>query len=159
MRSPRTSLRYRLQIGSRGEKTIALAIGCRSANQPVQISTFTRSLAAAEELARTEGRPPCQVESSGAPFNDWLQRSAADIGMMLTATPHGRIPAAGLPWLDAAFGRDAIIVALQTLWLWPDIARNVLRYLAATQSTDSFAASGAETGQDTQRGARRRHTA
>ena len=55
------SLRYRLQIGSRGEKTIALAIGCRSANQPVQISTFTRSLAAAEELARTDGRPACQV--------------------------------------------------------------------------------------------------
>jgi glycogen debranching enzyme len=66
--------------------------------------------------------------------------------MMLTATPHGRIPAAGLPWLDAAFGRDAIITALQTLWLWPDVARNVLRYLAATQSADTFAASGAEPG-------------
>jgi len=140
------SLRYRLQIGSRGEKTIALAVGCRSASQPVQISTYTRSLSAAEELTRTEGRPTCLVESSGARFNEWLQRSTADIGMMLTVTPHGRIPAAGLPWLDAAFGRDAIIVALQTLWIWPDIARNVLRYLAATQSTDNFAASGAEPG-------------
>ena len=140
------SLRYRLQIGSRGEKTIVLAIGCRSATQPVQISTFSRSLSAAEERARNEGRPKCQVESSGVAFNDWLQRSAADVGMMLTTTPHGSIPAAGLPWLDAAFGRDAIIVALQTLWLWPEIARNVLRYLAATQSTDTFAASGAEPG-------------
>ncbi|HEX5162108.1 MAG TPA: glycogen debranching N-terminal domain-containing protein [Steroidobacteraceae bacterium] len=140
------ALRYRLQIGSRGEKTIALAIGCRSQRQPVQISTYTRSLSAAEELVRNEGRPACLVESSGSRFNEWLQRSTADIGMMLTATPHGRIPAAGLPWLDAAFGRDAIVVALQTLWLWPDIARNVLRYLAATQSTDTFAASGAEPG-------------
>ena len=140
------ALRYRLQIGSRGEKTIALAIGCRSANQPVQISTYTRSLAAAEEMARHEGRPPCQVESSDATFNAWLQRSAADIGMMLTATPHGRVPAAGLPWLDALFGRDAVIVALQTLWLWPNIARNVLRYLAATQSADTFAQNGAEPG-------------
>jgi glycogen debranching enzyme len=140
------SLRYRLQIGSRGEKTIALAVGCRTANQPVQISTYTRSLAAAEEVARNDGRPPCQVDSSDATLNAWLQRSAADIGMMLTATPHGRIPAAGLPWLDAAFGRDAIVVALQTLWLWPSIARNVLRYLAATQSADSFIANGAEPG-------------
>ncbi len=140
------SLRYRLQIGSRGEKTIALAVGCRTATQPAQISSYARSLTAAEELARNEGRPPCQVESSDATFNAWLQRSTADIGMMLTATPHGRIPTAGLPWLDAAFGRDAIVVAMQTLWLWPDIARNVLRYLAATQSADSFAASGAEPG-------------
>jgi len=140
------ALRYRLQIGSRGEKTIALAIGCRSATQPVQISTFARSLAAAEEKARTDGRPPCQVDSTDESFNAWMQRSTADIGMMLTSTPHGRVPAAGLPWLDAVFGRDAIVVALQTLWCWPDIARNVLRFLAATQSTDNFAASGAEPG-------------
>jgi glycogen debranching enzyme len=140
------ALRYRLQIGSRGEKTISIAIGCRSATQPVQISTFMRSLAAAEEQMRTAGRPTCQVESSDAPFNAWVQRSSADLGMMLTATPHGRIPTAGLPWLDAAFGRDAIITALQTLWLWPEIARNVLRYLAATQSADTFVASGAEPG-------------
>jgi glycogen debranching enzyme len=140
------ALRYRLQIGSRGEKTIALAIGCRSATQPVQISTYARSLVAAEEKARTDGRPPCQVDSTDTAFNIWMQRATADIGMMLTSTPHGRVPAAGLPWLDAVFGRDAIIVALQTLWCWPDIARNVLRFLAATQSTDSFAASGAEPG-------------
>jgi glycogen debranching enzyme len=140
------SLRYRLQIGSRGEKTIALAIGCRSATQPIQISTFTRSLAAAEELARQSGRPVTQIESSDAPFNAWLRRSASDIGMLLTSTPHGRIPAAGVPWLDAAFGRDMIITALETLWVWPDIARNVLQYLAATQSQDSFAANGAEPG-------------
>jgi len=140
------SLRYRLQIGSRGEKTIALAIGCRTATQEAQIGTYSRSLAAAEELARNEGRPQCQVDSSDATLNAWLQRSAADIGMMLTATPHGRIPAAGLPWLDAAFGRDAVIVALQTLWAWPQIARSVLRYLAATQSADTFVASGAEPG-------------
>jgi glycogen debranching enzyme len=140
------ALRYKLSIGSRGEKTIAIAIGCRSANNPVQIASYARSLAAAEELAHTEGRPPTQVDSSDAQFNEWLQRSAADIGMMLTATPHGRIPAAGLPWLDAAFGRDAILTALQTLWVWPQIARNVLRYLAATQSSDSFPANGAEPG-------------
>jgi len=140
------ALRYKLSIGSRGEKTIAIAIGCRSASNPVQIASYARSLAAAEELARTEGRPPTQVDSTDAQFNEWLQRSAADIGMMLTATPHGRIPAAGLPWLDAAFGRDAILTALQTLWVWPQIARNVLRFLAATQSSDSFPANGAEPG-------------
>ncbi len=140
------SLRYRLQIGSRGEKTIALAIGCRSATNPVQISTFTRSLAAAEELARSSGRPLTLIESTDAPFNEWLRRSAADIGMLLTTTPQGRIPAAGLPWLDAAFGRDMIVTALETLWLWPQIARNVLQYLAATQSQESFAANGAEPG-------------
>jgi glycogen debranching enzyme len=140
------ALRYRLQIGSRGEKTIALAIGCRSVSSPVQISTFTRSLAAAEELARTNARSSTQVVSSDAAFNAWIQRAGADLSMLLTSTPHGRVPAAGMPWLDAMFGRDAITTALETLWMWPDIARHVLSYLAATQSTDTFSASGAEPG-------------
>ncbi len=140
------SLRYRLQIGSRGEKNISLAIGCRSVNTPVQIATFTRSLASAEEYARREGVPETRIESSDPLLNAWVQRSAADINMLLTTTAHGRVPAAGLPWLDAAFGRDAIVTALETLWVWPDIARNVLRYLAATQCTDSFPATGAEPG-------------
>ena len=140
------SLRYRLQIGSRGEKTIALAYGCRSATKPVQISTYTRSLAAAEEMARVESRPRCLVHASDAPFNSWLSRSTADLGMLLTATAQGRVPAAGLPWLDAIVGRDAIITALQTLWLWPEISRNVLRHLAATQCVDASAGNGAEAG-------------
>jgi glycogen debranching enzyme len=140
------SLRYRLQIGSRGEKTISLAFGCRSANLPIEIATFTRSLAAAEELARVEGRPPCQVESTDAPFNGWIRRAGADIGMLMTPTSHGRVPAAGLPWLDAIFGRDAMVTALETLWLWPQIARDVLRHLAATQCRDSSGGNGAETG-------------
>jgi glycogen debranching enzyme len=140
------SLRYRLQIGSRGEKTISLAYGCRSAKNPVQISTYSRSLAAAEEFALAESRPRCLVQASDAPFNSWLSRAYADLGMMLTAKEQGRIPAAGLPWLDAVFGRDAIITALQTLWLWPEIARNVLKYLAATQCADASGGNGAEAG-------------
>ncbi|HEX6639053.1 MAG TPA: glycogen debranching N-terminal domain-containing protein [Steroidobacteraceae bacterium] len=140
------SLRYRLQIGSRGEKNISLAFGCSVQNRPAQISTFTRSLAAAEELARREARPPTTVSASDPLFASWLRRAAADIGMLLTVTPQGRVPAAGIPWLDAMFGRDAIHAGFALLWMWPEIARNVLRHLAATQCADSTAGFGAEPG-------------
>ncbi len=140
------NMRYRLQLGSRGEKTIALAYGCRSPSAPVEISTYTRTLARAEEHAQRDNVPPCAVDSSDAQFNVWLHRSAADLGMLLTGTPHGRIPSAGLPWLDAYFGRDAMMASLETLWLWPEVARQVLTFLAATQSGDSFPANGAEPG-------------
>jgi glycogen debranching enzyme len=140
------SVKYRLQIGSRGEKTLALAYGCRAPGAPAEIASYTRTLALAEEQARDERSCPCTVESDDLEFTAWIKRSAADLGMLLTATPQGRVPTGGLPWLDGIFGRDAIFTALEVLWLWPDVARGVLFHLAARQSHDTFAATGAEPG-------------
>ena len=87
----------------------------------------------AQALAQARARAPAIVTSS-IPFNDWVARSAADLYMMETQTPHGRYPYAGVPWFSTVFGRDGIITALEYLWFQPSVARGVLRYLAATQA-------------------------
>jgi glycogen debranching enzyme len=75
-----------------------------------------------------------RVFTSNEPFNDWLNRSAADLYMMETSTAWGEYPYAGVPWYSTPFGRDGIITALQYLWYNPSVARGVLTYLAATQA-------------------------
>ena len=45
------------------------------------------------------------------------------------------LPAAGLPWFMAMFGRDTIITSLQTLPYLPGLAATTLRVLASRQAT------------------------
>jgi glycogen debranching enzyme len=57
-----------------------------------------------------------------------------DMRALLLAEPGGSfIPAAGVPWFMAVYGRDASITALQTMIAGSDIAYGTLRELAAFQ--------------------------
>jgi glycogen debranching enzyme len=54
----------------------------------------------------------------------------------LLFTPEGPVPAAGIPWFVAAFGRDALLTAYFLLPYRPDVAAGTLRYLARWQARD-----------------------
>jgi glycogen debranching enzyme len=97
-----------------------------------------RAIAARDRQAR--------IHSSNEQFDQWLRRSSADMSMMLTDTPTGPYPYAGVPWFSTVFGRDGIIAALQMLWVDSSIARGVLGYLAETQADEEDPARDAEPG-------------
>jgi len=86
------------------------------------------------------------IRTSNENFDEWLYRSRADLFMMLTETEHGPYPYAGIPWYAAVFGRDGLITARETLWLYPEIARGVLSCLAALQARDRDDEAEAEPG-------------
>ncbi len=44
------------------------------------------------------------------------------------------MPAAGLPWFMAPFGRDSLIVSLQNITVYPEFARGTLQVLGALQA-------------------------
>jgi glycogen debranching enzyme len=67
-------------------------------------------------------------------FNQLLNRTVTDIYSLSADYPGiGRIVEAGVPWYAAPFGRDALIVAWQTMWVNPDIACETLYFLARLQ--------------------------
>lgn len=87
-------------------------------------------------------RPPdraaqvaAEVSTDNPFFNQVLSRAATDLAMLQTSFPEGSLPAAGVPWFVAPFGRDSLIVGLQTLYLAPGRAAETLRVLAALQGT------------------------
>lgn len=87
------------------------------------------------------------INTSNEHFSHWIKRSKADLLSLLATTAGGvKYPYAGVPWYNTTFGRDGIITAMETLWLAPDISKNVLLYLAAKQATELIPAKDAEPG-------------
>src|ERR1700735_4523823 len=97
--------------------------------------TFYRRMRAARHALHELSACAASVDSSNSVYNEIVRRSVSDLYMLITDTPQGSYPYAGIPWFSTPFGRDGIITALMTLWLDPTIARGVLRFLAATQAT------------------------
>lgn len=77
-----------------------------------------------------------EIYTSNEQFNESIKRSLSDINMMLTKTKFGYYPYGGIPWYCNPFGRDGIITAIESLWIRPEIAKGVLKYLSALQSKD-----------------------
>jgi len=107
---------------------------------------YEEALQAHRALLQARREAQAQVFTSNEQFNDWLNRSAADLRMLTSRTEHGAYPYAGIPWFSTPFGRDALITALQTLWLNPGLARGVLAFLAAHQAQEEDSRRDAEPG-------------
>lgn len=139
----------RLQSFEHQAIRIRIECACGKPTRPLSNSpsqSHEALLATARERLQRRVQTECHVETSNELFNEWLNRSRADLRMLLTATPFGRYPYAGVPWFSTPFGRDGIWTALQTLWLNPSIARGVLRFLSAHQATEVDEARDAEPG-------------
>ena len=95
---------------------------------------FRVAAAQARKTMRRRRRHGAWLQSNARLFSSWLDRSRADIALLVSELPTGPYPYAGIPWFSTPFGRDAIITALQLLWLDPGLARGVLAFLAKHQA-------------------------
>jgi glycogen debranching enzyme len=62
-----------------------------------------------------------------------LEQAITDLRALLLFTEKGLMPAAGIPWYVAAFGRDSLLTAYMMLPYFPEVAEGTLYYLASKQ--------------------------
>ena len=79
-----------------------------------------------------------QLRSSWPDFERIYERSLVDLAALRFFSrfaPGEALPAAGLPWFMALFGRDSIFTSYQALPFLPELAASTLRVLAVRQGT------------------------
>jgi len=86
-----------------------------------------------------------RIKTTDSGVNAVVERAVDDLGALRLrridkdAVAHGgdgveeMVPAAGIPWFVSLFGRDALVVSLQTLSLSPGLTAGSLQALAALQ--------------------------
>jgi len=80
------------------------------------------------------------VTSSNEDVYRLFRQSVEDMAALrlprMCLEPDEFIPAAGVPWFVAVFGRDSLIVSLQNLMVYPDFARGALSVLGKWQANE-----------------------
>jgi glycogen debranching enzyme len=137
---------FGLELEAKGKQDVFLTVCCRTGSDDGLHSTFKAAYKDAAKRRDESVKSGCEIYTDNQQFNDWLSRSDADLRMLVSETPAGPYPYAGVPWFSTVFGRDGIITALETLWFNPSIARGVLAYLAATQAQEVNPDADAEPG-------------
>lgn len=95
-------------------------------------------------------RTVLKIRTSNEEFYRLYRQALEDMAALrlpLPGTDHMVfLPAAGLPWFVAPFGRDSLIVSLQNLLIYPEFARGALDILGSLQAKEADPYRDAEPG-------------
>jgi glycogen debranching enzyme len=91
-----------------------------------------------------------KIETSNEEFYRLFRQALEDMSALrlpIRGTSHMVfIPAAGLPWFVAPFGRDSLLVSLQNMLVYPEFARGALEILGELQAQEDDPYRDAEPG-------------
>ena len=96
---------------------------------PPERSVAPRQVQKWRERMPTLTSPDVRIERA------WRQAGRDMVSLLLSGPRGDFLPAAGVPWYLAVFGRDSCITALQTPLLGLEVSHGTLRQLAAYQGT------------------------
>jgi glycogen debranching enzyme len=81
-----------------------------------------------------------KIETSNEEYYRFFHQAIEDMAALRLPSEVGDhmvfMPAAGLPWFMAPFGRDSLIVSLQSITVYPEFARGTLEVLGGLQATE-----------------------
>ena len=142
----RARLSWALQLGP-GERTCMLVtvFPAHGAHRP-KSRRFMRAASKVDGALQAWSEDCTRIESDSRLFERVITASVRDLHALMTPVHRGQLPAAGIPWFVAAFGRDSLLTSYECLLLNHEVARDTLFVLAGLQARADEAWRDAEPG-------------
>ncbi len=142
----RVQVRWDLELGV--GQAISLQIAVVPGHQRQRDGAATVDQAATELEATYENwvGQCARVTTDNELFDRFIESSVRDLQALMMPTTGGQLPAAGIPWYVAPFGRDSLLTSCEALMLNPEMARGTLLVLAGLQAQTDEAWRDAEPG-------------
>ena len=89
------------------------------------------------EQAHRDWETACaRITTDNELFDRLIDASIRDLHALMMPATRGALPAAGIPWYVAPFGRDSLLTSSEVLMINPAVARDTLLALAQLQARD-----------------------
>jgi len=136
-----TGLSFRVRVAAHGEWSTAIDVV--TVMQGIQVPAKQKDARAKVQPGGGKNmdawlKQAPRLRSSWDALSQTYQRSLVDLAALRffpMLAPEHALPAAGLPWFMAVFGRDSIITSLQALPFYPELAKTTLLVLGMRQGT------------------------
>ncbi|MFP5364326.1 MAG: glycogen debranching N-terminal domain-containing protein [Thermoleophilia bacterium] len=131
----RARVQWDLQIAARDAVTLLICVEPVHGERRAAAAPLERATAALDAAHREWVAGCAQVTTDNELFDRFIDASVRDLHALMMPLGDSELPAAGIPWYVAPFGRDSLLTAAEALMFKPDVARGTLRALAALQAT------------------------
>ncbi|MEA2214712.1 MAG: hypothetical protein QOK19_273 [Solirubrobacteraceae bacterium] len=146
MHGPRAQLDWSIELAPGAQESVLISVSPAIGEERPRSRRFARAVDDVEEQLEAWCERCTGISSDSRLFEQVIAASVRDLHALLTPLRGGRIPAAGIPWFVAAFGRDSLLTSHQCLLLNPGLARDSLLVLAGMQAQTDDAWRDAEPG-------------
>jgi len=130
----RARVAWNVRLDAGEAVALLVTVDPRQGDREVEAAGMERAVARADEAHREWERACARITTNNELFDRFIDASVRDLHALMMPARGGALPAAGIPWYVAPFGRDSLLASCESLMVNPEVARGTLLALAQAQA-------------------------